>query len=154
MRVFMTNRLLKARTSELEFGGNPNRPRLYPRRAQQTRKGEKKMISGFLQKLTGTDVPVIDHDELLQALEQKQCILVDVREPHEFQSGHVPGALNLPLSTFDPSQIAKGKPVVLICQAGGRSGKALRQALNAGRQDVRHYPGGTSGWRARGGPVA
>jgi hypothetical protein len=43
--------------------------------------------------------------------------------------------------------------VVLICQAGGRSARALRSALDAGRMDVRHYPGGMSGWQARGGPV-
>ena len=103
--------------------------------------------------LTGTNVPNIDHDELVQAVEQKACVLVDVREPHEYQGGHVPGAVNHPLSTFDPANLTQGKPVVLICQAGGRSGKALRQALSAGRQDVRHYPGGMNGWRARGGPV-
>jgi len=113
------------------------------------------MISGFLQRLAGsTSVPAIEHDELVRALGEKNCILVDVREPHEFKSGHIAGAVNHPLSSFDPARIAKGKPVVLICQAGGRSAKALRHALSAGRQDVRHYPGGMSGWRARGGQVA
>ena len=113
------------------------------------------MLSGFFQKLVGsTDVPVVEHDELLQAIREKTCILVDVREPHEFKGGHIPGALNHPLSAFNPANIAQGKPVVLICQAGGRSARALRHAMSAGRQDVRHYPGGMSGWRARGGPVA
>jgi rhodanese-related sulfurtransferase len=113
------------------------------------------MLSGLLKKLAGsTSVPAIEHDELVQALSEKTCVLVDVREPHEFRSGHIPGALNHPLSTFNPASLAQGKPVVLICQAGGRSAKALHQALSTGRQDVRHYPGGMSGWRARGGPVA
>lgn len=113
------------------------------------------MISEFLHKLSGSkSAPVVEHDELLRALSDKSCTIIDVREPHEFASGHIPGALNHPLSTFDSARIAPGKPVVLICQAGGRSGKALRQALNAGRRDIRHYPGGMSGWRARGGPVA
>jgi rhodanese-related sulfurtransferase len=113
------------------------------------------MLSGLLRKLAGsTSVPTIEHDELMQALSEKRCVLVDVREPHEFRSGHIPGALNHPLSKFDPANLAQGKPVVLICQAGGRSARALRHALSAGRQDVRHYPGGMSGWGARGGPVA
>ena len=113
------------------------------------------MISNLLQKLTGsTSVPAIEHDELVRALSERNCILVDVREPHEFKSGHIAGAINQPLSSFDPAKIAQGKPVILICQAGGRSARALRHALSAGRQDVRHYPGGMSGWRARGGPVA
>ena len=115
----------------------------------------KKMISGLLKRLAGsTSVPAIEHDELVQALSEKKCILVDVREPHEFRSGHIPGALNHPLSKFDPADLARGKPVVLICQAGGRSATALRRALSAGRQDVRHYPGGMSRWRANGGSVA
>jgi rhodanese-related sulfurtransferase len=113
------------------------------------------MLSGLLKRLTGsTSVPAIEHDELVKALSEKTCVLVDVREPHEFQGGHIPGALNHPLSKFNPAGLAQGKPVILICQAGGRSAKALHQALSTGRKDVRHYPGGMSGWRARGGPVA
>ena len=113
------------------------------------------MLSGLLKKLAGsTSVEAIEHDELVQALGNRSCVLVDVREPHEFRSGHIPGAVNHPLSTFDPALLAQGKPVVLICQAGGRSAKALRHALAAGRQDVRHYPGGMRGWRMRGGAVS
>jgi rhodanese-related sulfurtransferase len=113
------------------------------------------MLSGLLNRLVGsTSVPAIEHDELVQAHRERSCIIVDVREPHEFRSGHIPGALNHPLSQFNPTSIAQGKSVVLICQAGGRSATALRRALAAGRQDVRHYPGGMSGWRARGGPMA
>ncbi|HET7888557.1 MAG TPA: rhodanese-like domain-containing protein [Bradyrhizobium sp.] len=113
------------------------------------------MISGLLQKLVSSaSVPAIEHDELVRALKEKTCILVDVREPHEFKSGHIAGAINHPLSSFDPAKIAKGKPMVLICQAGGRSAKALRRALSAGRRDARHYAGGMSRWRAFGGPVA
>lgn len=112
------------------------------------------MLSGLLKKFTGaTSVPAIEHDELVRAHREKSCVIVDVREPHEFHSGHIPGAVNHPLSQFDPARIAQGKPVVLICQAGGRSATALRRALAAGRGDVRHYAGGMSGWRSRGGPV-
>ena len=113
------------------------------------------MLSGLLKRLAGsTSVPAIEHDELVKALSEKTCVLVDVREPHEFQSGHIPGALNHPLSKFNPANLAQGKPVVLICQAGGRSATALHRALSAGRRDVRHYPGGMSRWRASGGSVA
>lgn len=113
------------------------------------------MLSGLLNKLTGsTSVPAIEHDELVRAHQERSCIIVDVREPHEFRSGHIPGAVNHPLSCFDPASLAKDKPVVLICQAGGRSATALRRALAAGVGGVRHYAGGMGGWRARGGPVS
>jgi len=113
------------------------------------------MLSGLLSKLTGSaSVPAIEHDELVRAHQERRCIIVDVREPHEFKGGHIPGAVNRPLSRFDPASLAHGKPVVLICQAGGRSATALRRALASGLQGVRHYAGGMSGWRARGGPMA
>ena len=112
------------------------------------------MLSGLLKRLTGsTSVPAIEHDELVRAYRERSCLVIDVREPHEFRSSHIPAAENRPLSQFDPASIPQGKPVVLICQAGGRSARALRRAIEAGRKDVRHYSGGMSGWRARGGPV-
>ena len=113
------------------------------------------MLSGLFKKFAGsTSVPAIEHDELVRAHRERTCVIVDVREPHEFHSGHIPGAVNQPLSRFNPDSLVHDKPVVLICQAGGRSATALRRALSAGRQDVRHYAGGMSGWRARGGAVA
>ena len=112
------------------------------------------MLSRLFKMLTGgTGVPAIAHDELVQAHRERSCAIIDVREPHEFDRGHIPGAVNHPLSQFDPARMVQDKPVVLICQAGGRSAAALRRALAAGKQNVRHYPGGMSGWRSRGGPV-
>ena len=95
----------------------------------------------------------IEHEDFVAALKDGSCAIVDVREPHEFAAGHVPGACNLPLSTFDPAQLPQGKPVVIICQAGGRSAKALTQARQAGCANVRHYAQGTGGWRSRGGAI-
>jgi len=82
------------------------------------------------------------------------CHVVDVREPNEYAAGHIPHALNHPLSSFDPAKLPTGKPVVLVCQAGGRSARAMAQAHAHGRTDVIHYLPGTGGWRAQGGPVA
>lgn len=112
------------------------------------------MLSGLLSKLSGGgDVPTIEHDDFVRAVKDGACCIVDVREPQEYAAGHVPGARNLPLSRFDASEIPTGKPVILICQAGGRSAKALGQAMRAGRTDICHYAPGTGGWRARGGAV-
>ena len=79
--------------------------------------------------------------------------MVDVREPHEFATGHIPNALNMPTSSFDPKELPQGKPVVLVCQAGGRSRNALNKARAIGRDDVRHFAGGMNGWRSHNGPV-
>jgi rhodanese-related sulfurtransferase len=95
----------------------------------------------------------VDFDDLEEAVGAGAWTVVDVREPHEFAVGHIPNALNLPLSLFEPKELPQGKPVVLICQAGGRSKNALNQARAIGRDDVRHYAGGMNGWRTRGGDV-
>ncbi|VFU16764.1 putative sulfurtransferase (Rhodanese) [Methylocella tundrae] len=112
------------------------------------------MFSGlFAKRPTGPDATTIEHEALKEALKGGACVLVDVREPHEYSAGHIPGAVNHPLSRFDAKHLPSGKPVVLVCKSGGRSSTALRQALASGRQDVCHYPGGTLGWHARGGEV-
>jgi rhodanese-related sulfurtransferase len=99
------------------------------------------------------DPDVVDFGDLEEAASADAWTVVDVREPHEFAVGHIPNALNLPLSSFDPGQLPEGKPVVLVCQAGGRSKNALNRARSIGRADVRHYAGGMNGWRSHGGDV-
>jgi rhodanese-related sulfurtransferase len=111
------------------------------------------MTSGPAALGAGSTPPEIGHEEFVALQRAGDSVIVDVREPHEFASGHIPGAINLPLSQFDPADLPTGKPIVLVCQAGGRSAKALQTAVAAGVQDIRHYKPGTGGWRARGEPV-
>lgn len=112
------------------------------------------MLSRFLDRFRNTaSASVIEHEELLHGHRSKKYTVVDVREPHEYAGGHIPGAVNLPLSKFDPARVPKGGQVVLICQAGGRSAAALKKMKAAGVEDARHYAAGMSGWRSRKGPV-
>jgi rhodanese-related sulfurtransferase len=101
----------------------------------------------------GSSVPALDHETFRKSCLANECHVIDVRETHEYGAGHIPGAVNHPLSRFDPSRLPSDKPVVLVCMSGMRSGKALRIAHAAGRADVRHYQPGTGGWKARGGPL-
>lgn len=93
--------------------------------------------------------------ELAGKVQEGAVTLVDVREPAEFAAGHIPGAVNHPLSSFDPSRLpADGKPVILYCAAGGRSGTALGRCRDA-RADVdTHLAGGIGSWQRAGLPVA
>jgi phage shock protein E len=74
------------------------------------------------------------------------CI-IDVRSAAEYASGHIPGALNLPLDQFTASILAvvpdKQQPVILCCLSGGRSGNALQQMKQLGYTQV-HNGGGTN----------
>ena len=112
------------------------------------------MLARILARFMNTASPsVIEHEELLHGHQSGKYTVVDVRESHEYAGGHIPGAINLPLSKFDPARVPKGPQVVLICQAGGRSAAALKKMKAAGVEDARHYAAGMSGWRSRKGPV-
>ncbi len=108
------------------------------------------MFSGFG---AGSNPDIVDFGDLEEAVGTNAWMVVDVREPHEFAAGHVPNALNMPMSSFDPEALPEGKPVVLVCQSGGRSRNALGRARSIGRQDVRHFAEGMNGWRSHNGPV-
>lgn len=74
--------------------------------------------------------------------------LVDVRTPGEFNAGHIPGAVNVPLQELGASLKrlgAKEKPVVLYCASGSRSSMAVSVLKNAGFQQVFNL-GGMSRW--------
>ena len=90
----------------------------------------------------GSDPDIVSFDDLVEAVGTNAWTIVDVREPHEFASGHIPNALNMPMSSFDPEELPEEKPIVLICQSGGRSRSALNRARVAGREDLRHFAGG------------
>jgi rhodanese-related sulfurtransferase len=84
--------------------------------------------------------------ELMAGLSDGSIELIDVREPHEYAVGHIPGSRNMPLSTFDAQQLPTHKPVVFSCQAGKRSAIALAQANAAGKSNCTQFVPGFAGW--------
>lgn len=88
-------------------------------------------------------------------LESGSALLVDVREPDEFASGHIAGAVNLPLSRFSPDDVpdAQGRTVVLQCAGGKRSGMALERCAMAQSAIDTHLAGGIGKWKEAGFPV-
>jgi len=82
-------------------------------------------------------------------------LVVDVREADEFAAGHIPGAVNVPLSTFDPQAVpnAHGREVVLSCLGGKRSGMALDKCRAAGAAIETHLAGGFGAWKSAGLPI-
>jgi len=95
----------------------------------------------------------LDREDIKQGLQDGSILLVDVREPHEYAAGHIPGAVLHPLSTFDPSLLPEGKRIVFSCAAGVRSVRALEFAQAAGRDIHEHYKGGFKDWISSGEPV-
>lgn len=83
------------------------------------------------------------------------AVVVDVREPDEFAAGHIPGAINMPLSDFQPSKLPAmaGKTVVLNCLGGKRSAMALEKCSVAQAAVDTHLAGGFDAWAAARLPV-
>ncbi|HLH11249.1 MAG TPA: rhodanese-like domain-containing protein [Methylovirgula sp.] len=106
------------------------------------------------------NAPIVENvtlPELKEGLVDGSIVLVDVREPHEYAAGHIPGASLNPLQSFDPDALPgpePGKRIVLSCRSGNRSVTALRLAQEAGRDDIRaHFGGGMLAWEKAGEPV-
>ncbi len=64
--------------------------------------------------------------------EEKRPFVIDVREPREFNQGHIPDAHSLPLAHFlaDDWQLPIDQPIVLVCRSGRRSRRAAMALTN------------------------
>jgi rhodanese-related sulfurtransferase len=88
----------------------------------------------------------------------KTTYVVDVREVDEYLDGHIPGAVNVPLSVLTEkySEIAKHETVYVVCQLGGRSARACEYLSNLSEFDGTHFVnvgGGTAAWILEGNEV-
>ncbi len=83
-------------------------------------------------------------------LDAQEILLIDVREPDEFAAEQIAGALNVPLSTFNPAALpdAAGKTIVLQCAGGKRSAMAVDKCRKANQAIQTHLAGGIAAWKA------
>ena len=81
--------------------------------------------------------------------------VVDVREPWEYERGHVPGARNVVLSSIlgNPGAHKFRDRSIFVCEVGERSAVASEMAVALGVQDVVNFRGGTKAWRDAGLPM-
>jgi thioredoxin 1 len=95
----------------------------------------------------------VDLDTFAKAFEEGATVL-DVRNRDEYRTGHVPGAVLIPLPELAArdDEIPDGDPLYVICAAGARSLTAAKALIAAGRRAV-SVAGGTNGWIERGGTV-
>ena len=94
-------------------------------------------------------------------------VLIDVREPAEFETGHIPGSINIPRGVLefqvdahpavanatDPALAHRERPLVRYCRTGGRAALAADNLQKLGFADVRSIAGGIEAWRESGLPV-
>lgn len=87
----------------------------------------------------------------------KDLVVLDVRTPAEFQSGHLKNAINVDYKAPDFEQqlakLDKTKPYLVHCAVGGRSTKTLPLLQKLGFKNVRHLDGGLQAWQQAGLPL-
>lgn len=100
----------------------------------------KQLFSGIF---SNTDsLPITDVE---QTIKSTNAVLLDVREVDEFASGHIPQAINQPLSQLDQFKGDKTKNYLIICQSGMRSQQATEYLKSQGYQVI-NIKGGMNAW--------
>jgi rhodanese-related sulfurtransferase len=113
----------------------------------------KKIIFGLISLLSfslyAADVKDITQQSLL-AMDKSNHVIIDVRTQQEYQAGHVPNAINVPLqklqSDFQAAALSKNKTLVLYCRSGYRAGKAAEVLKDNGYTNLLHLDGDMLGW--------
>lgn len=100
----------------------------------------------------------VDAEAAAKLVAEGKVTVLDVRSPDEFTEGHIKGAKNVNIMDKDFEKqlqaVDKTKPVLVHCQAGGRSTRSLPTLEKLGFTEVYHLDGGLNAWEKAGKPVA
>lgn len=100
------------------------------------------------------EVPPQEVAAMLRAPERP--VVIDLREPNEWNLGHLPGALHIPRGRLEgqiEARVRRDQPVVLYCQGGSRSALAADTLREMGFEKVVSMAGGFRDWAVSGGEV-
>lgn len=94
-------------------------------------------------------VKTLTQEEFIEGYRKAQ--LIDVREPNEYEAGHILGARNIPMSQMKTrlKEIRQDKPVYLYCQSGLRSGRAAQLLHKKGYRQLFHLKKGFKQWTGK-----
>jgi rhodanese-related sulfurtransferase len=102
----------------------------------------------FLSRMFGGSIPTISAMEVSEKLKNGQRpLIVDVRQPEEYRSGHIAGAKLIPLGELGKrsGELPKEREIICVCHTGSRSVPATRQLVAAGYTAV-NMKGGMLAW--------
>jgi rhodanese-related sulfurtransferase len=93
----------------------------------------------------------------VQLINREKAVVVDVCEAGEYAAGHVAGAKHIPLGELEAKLASavknKSLPLILVCQSGARSGRAVAIAKKLGYEQAQSLGGGIGAWKAANLPV-
>lgn len=85
----------------------------------------------------------------------KDITIIDVRDRKEYRKNHIKGARNIPLDQLEKRKgtLTRKKPIIVYCQNGGRSARAIRMLELNGFTQLYHMDEGLRGWTRKGHPT-
>lgn len=104
------------------------------------------------------NITEISPEDAAAKLQNKEAVIVDVRETDEWEEGHIPHAIHLSRGTIELDIEEKvpdpSSTVILHCGGGGRSALAAESLQKMGYKNVRSMAGGVKAWKAAGLPTS
>ena len=99
----------------------------------------------------GESVPQVSAEELAKKQPSNGLVLIDVRSDSEWNEGHIPNAIHIPLGQLAErvNEIPASEQLVTQCQSGGRSSIAASLLQKMGRKNVANLSGGYDAWKDR-----
>lgn len=118
------------------------------------------LVSGsllFWPILRGASATGLTPEATVQLINRSKAVVIDVCEADEFATGHVVGAKNVPFGEIEKKLTTvvknKGLPLILVCQSGARSGRAVALAKTLGYEQAQSLAGGLAAWRTANLPI-
>lgn len=118
-----------------------------------TNRGERSVPRAMLER--EVDVPEIEPEAAPAWIVARRAVVLDVREPHEYAGGHLPGALHLPQSALVDrlAELPRECELLVVCRSGARSLRCAQFLRLQGYERVTNLRGGTLAWAAAGLPL-
>lgn len=115
-------------------------------------------LDQLLSRYNEQSIPYISVEELKMLQQNKDLVLLDAREPEEYQVSHIKGAVFSGFSNFSAEAISesikdKAAPIVVYCSLGIRSEKISEKLKEEGYTNIRNLYGGIFEWKNKGFPV-
>lgn len=112
------------------------------------------LVWPLLRRTGAKDVSAADATLMIN---RENALVVDVRSPAEFAAGHIPEAINIPADKLGERagelEKHKGRPLIISCQSGMRSGSACGELKKLGYSQLFNLAGGLGEWQKAGMPL-
>jgi rhodanese-related sulfurtransferase len=115
--------------------------------------------TGSVSKVSANQVDELPYNmrvnQVYDAMQTGQVMVIDVRELNEYEEGHIPGVTLIPMSeiTNRLSEIPQDQQVIVTCRSGNRSSQVAEYLTNQGYTNVHNMTGGFLDWESAGLPI-